>query len=110
MSAAQVKLDSVNVFDTHYEDENGAEWELSIVYDYTPSYGGDKGEFGEPLSPPESAEVEITEIYRKEPVNGLDDMRLVDFWDGIDDDEFERIKEKCLEHHESNDPAEDYYG
>ena len=80
---------------TTLDDENGSEWPVKVEYNFHRSRKGDTGGHGEPLEPDEGASVDITSIFRKQPIRDQDDLQWVLFESGSDSD-YKDLTEKCL--------------
>lgn len=77
---------------TTYDDAEGAEWELSVEYQFIP--GSEQ--------PYEPGSIQINEIYRKELVSALDVWQWVDFWDGYIDEvgeDWSRLENECMKNY-----------
>jgi len=89
----------MNTHYTHWEDDNGAEWDIKIEYTLSP-YKPQVDNPDDPLfGPEEPTEVEVYDVYRKEPyaINGVETGTHWVLWDGETGEELESWKTEILE-------------
>ena len=94
------------IHETTYEDENGAEWEIRLFFDYQPeeypSTDPDSSTFG----PACDSDATITKIERKECIDILKDAWCWQEWNGETNEQHEEWKQECIEAFESQEPEE----
>jgi len=85
------------IYETTYEDDYGAEWDIKIEYDYYPAEAARTNPDDNPC-PAVDAEVDVTAIYRHEPyaINGVETGMHWAEWDGETEEQLEDWMQEIL--------------